>query len=75
MKRRNWDLERVVSGAEGVAAAGVAGSKAFLQPAHALLRGAVVESLGHGAAIGLFLQVVVADFGGGVQCLFDPSAF
>ena len=53
----------------------VARREAFLQPARALGAGAVVEGFGRGAAIGLLLEVVVADFGCRVEGFLNVAVF
>ena len=57
------ELQIIVTRRESVALADVARSEAFLEPARALRRSAVVEGLGHSAAISLLLQVVVTNLG------------
>ena len=54
-------------GSEGVALAGVAALKAAIEPADALLRGAVSEGLGADVAASHLLEAVVADGGGSVK--------
>lgn len=68
-------LQAAVGGREGVAALEAAGGEAFLEPAHALGRGAVGEALGGGVAAGFLLQVVVAYLLGGVDGFFDVAVF
>src|SRR5919107_225223 len=58
---------------EGVAAAHVAAVEALPEPARALLRGAVREGVGHGVALLLLLQTVVAYRGGRAQGLFEVA--
>ena len=45
--------------------------QAAIEPAHALLAGAVGEAVGHDAALRLLLQAVVADGSGGGERLID----
>ena len=40
-----------------------------------MCRSAVVEGLRHGAAVSLLLQIVVTDFGCGVEGFFDVTVF
>ena len=56
-------LESVIRNGESVSLAGITGGKALFKPAGALLGSAVVESIGHGIAVRLLLEVVVTDFG------------
>src|SRR5689334_18855297 len=60
---------------EGVAAADLAAFQSALEPAHPLRRGAVGKGIGHDIALGLLLQRVVTDRGGGIERGFHVAAF
>src|SRR6266581_1502133 len=60
-------------GPEGVAALDRAALEPGVEPAHALLRGAVGERVGHDVAASLLLQPVVADCRRGFQRLVDVA--
>ena len=62
-----------LAGAEGIAAAGVAGLEAAVEPANALIGGAVAEGIGAHAAGRVALEGVVTDRGGGGQGLLDVA--
>jgi hypothetical protein len=55
--------------------ADVAGFETFLEPAHALLGGAVSEGVGHDVSLRLFLKPVVSDGVGGSHRLLNIALF
>src|SRR6202521_1671321 len=58
---------------EGVAAFHRAALEPVVEPAHALLRGAVGEGVGHDLALAALLQAIIADRRGGLQCGFNVA--
>src|SRR5690554_6798462 len=54
-----------------VTSAGIAGGEAAFEPFLALRRRTVIERLGHGKALHLLLQRIIADLVGRVQRLLD----
>src|SRR5690606_27977106 len=68
-------LELVVGEVEGVAGVGFAGFESFGEPSGALFGGSVGEGFGDGVALGLALEAVVADGGGGAEGFVDVAGF
>ena len=60
---------------EGVALAEVAAFHPAFEPAHTLRSAAVGKGFRHDAPLSALLQAVIANLGGGIECLLDFARF